>query len=49
MNMNLYGITEKYIEYAKEYDEKYKIGRIISQEKGLYRMICEDGEKLAEI
>lgn len=33
--------------YGEEYGKKYAVGRIIAQEKGLYRLISEHGEQAA--
>lgn len=48
INMKKYGLTNHFEHIAAEYD-KLMISRIIAQEKGLYRIITEQGEKLAEI
>lgn len=48
INMEKYGLTNHFEHIAAKYD-KLMISRIIAQEKGLYRIITEQGEKLAEI
>lgn len=49
VNMTAYGLTDQYAALAKEYLQDYTVGRILSQEKGLYRLIREDGEQSAEV
>lgn len=44
-DMTAYGLHGQY----EIPSEKYKIGRILSQEKGLYCIISENGEQLAEV
>lgn len=46
--MKRYGLTERFATLATMYPE-LSVGRIISQEKGLYQMVSEQGEKLAEV
>ena len=47
-NMKLYGLDDRFRALASMYSD-FVVGRILSQEKGLYRVITEFGEKLAEI
>lgn len=47
--MAAYGWTDQYEACAKDWDAQYTAGRILSQEKGLYRVISEAGEQLAEL
>ena len=49
INLAAYGLTSQYLERAKAYDAQYQAGRILSQEKGLYRLIGADGEQAAEV
>lgn len=49
VNMAAYGLLNQYAALAKEYQENYSVGRILSQEKGLYRLISETGEQTAEV
>ena len=49
VNMALYGLRNQYAAPAKEYPKNDSIGRILSQEKGLYRIISEAGEQTAEV
>lgn len=49
VNMAAYGLTEQYEALANEYQGRYTVGRILSQEKGLYRLISEAGEQPAEV
>lgn len=49
MDMAVYGLTGRHAAAAREYGENYAAGRILSQEKGVYRLICEGGEQLAEV
>lgn len=48
INMAAYGLSGQMEAFAREHKER-TIGRIISQEKGFYRLICEAGERTAEI
>ncbi len=43
-----YGLTERFATLATMYPE-LTVGRIISQDKGLYHMVSEHGTKLAEV
>ena len=47
-NMKHYGLDDRFRALASMYSD-FVVGRILSQEKGLYRVITEFGEKLAEI
>ena len=49
VDMAAYGLLGQYAEAAQACDEGFVIGRILSQEKGLYRLVSERGEQLAEI
>lgn len=49
INMAAYGLKDQHAVTAQECNKNYKVGRILSQEKGLYRVISEAGEQLAEI
>lgn len=46
--MKRYGLTERFATLATMYPELY-VGRVTSQEKGIYRIVSEQGEKLAKI
>ncbi|WKY48405.1 ribosome small subunit-dependent GTPase A [Eubacteriaceae bacterium ES3] len=46
--MQKYGMTEKFSSEAKKYPELFP-GRVLSQSKGIYRVITEQGELFAEI
>ena len=48
MDMNQYGFSDRFQALAGMYPE-YTVGRIISQEKGLYQLVTNQGEKLAEV
>ena len=48
-DMAAYGLLGQYAEAAQACDEGFVIGRILSQEKGLYRLVSEEGEQLAEV
>lgn len=48
IDMRKYGLTEQFQTLAKEFEE-LTVARVLSQEKGLYRIVTEKGEKLAEI
>lgn len=47
INMAAFGLSDQFATLAKEYAD-LTVGRILSQEKGLYRVISEHGEQLAE-
>lgn len=49
VDMSAYGLLGQYAEAAQACDEGFFIGRILSQEKGLYRLVSEEGEQLAEV
>ena len=49
VNMAAYGLTNQYAALTRECGEDRMVGRILSQEKGIYRLICEEGEQLAEV
>lgn len=49
VDMAAYGLLGQYAEAAQACDEGFVIGRILSQEKGLYRLVSEGGEQLAEV
>lgn len=44
-----FGLTNRYAALAKKYKGEYVAGRILLQEKGLYRLISEKGEQSAVI
>ncbi len=46
--MKKYGLTDRFAALATMYPE-YTVGRILSQEKGIYQMVSTYGEKLAEV
>lgn len=46
-DMTKYGLTDRWTQLAAEYPNLV-VGRILAQEKGLYRVIHEHGEQLAE-
>lgn len=49
MNMlDIYGVNDRYINEAKMY-ENLKLARVTAQYKGLYKIVTENGEGLAEI
>lgn len=48
INMKNYGLSEKFMNESTMY-ENLTIGRITSQDKGLYKVITENGEKKAQI
>ena len=47
INMAEFGLLNQYAAFAEEYKREYIVGRILSQEKGLYRLISEKGEQSA--
>ena len=47
-NLKQYGLTDRVLTLASMYPE-LTVGRIVSQEKGLYRIATSNGEKLAEV
>ena len=48
-NMAEYGLVNQFAALAQEYKDQYRTGRVLSQEKGIYRIVSEDGEQLAEV
>lgn len=49
VDMAAYGLLNQYAEAIQAYGENFLVGRILSQEKGLYRLVSEEGEQLAEV
>ena len=49
INMAEFGLPNQYVALAKECKREYVAGRILLQEKGLYRLISEKGEQSAVI
>ena len=47
-NLKQCGLTDRVLTLASMYPE-LTVGRIVSQEKGLYRIATSNGEKLAEV
>ena len=47
-DMKQYGLTDRVLALASMYPE-LTVGRIVSQEKGLYHIVTSKGEKLAEV
>ncbi len=47
-DMKKYGLTERFLNLAREYNG-LTIARVVSQEKGMYRIMCEQGEISAVI
>lgn len=47
--MAVYGLSDPNMVYARDYHVGCTAGRILSQEKGIYRLISEKGEQFAEI
>lgn len=48
-DMSKFGLVNQYEAMAKSNTEGYTAARVLSQEKGLYRIICDKGEYTAEI
>lgn len=48
MNMRKYGFTDKFSALSSTFDGLCA-GRVVSQEKSIYRVVTEKGEKLAEV
>lgn len=46
--MKNYGLSERFINESRLYEE-LKPGRVTSQDKGLYKIVTENGEKRAEV
>lgn len=44
-----YGLSKQHIHIAQQQFKDLSIARIILQEKGLYRLVSENGEKLAKV
>ncbi len=49
INMATFGLLNQYETLVQEYSKNYKVGRILLQEKGLYRLVSESGEQFAEV
>lgn len=49
INMADFGLQGQYTAFIEEDKKEYTVARILSQEKGLYRLISEKGEQFAEI
>ena len=50
INMKQYGMNDRFTVLASMYEEEGLIaGRVISQEKDLYTIMTEQGERLAEV
>ncbi len=49
INMFEYGLINQFSALAQENKDGYSVGRILSQERGVYRLISETGEQLAEV
>ena len=47
VNMAAFGLSDRFTVFANEYPD-LTVGRILTQEKGLYRVISEHGEQFAE-
>lgn len=48
IDMSQYGLNDRFVSEAAEFNN-LRIGRIVSQEKGIYRAVCENGEMIAQI
>ena len=48
MSLADYGYTDRFRVYENQYPE-YIPARVISQERGLYTVVCDRGELIAEI
>lgn len=48
IDMKSYGLNDRFINESNMY-ENLKVGRVTSQDKGLYKVVTENGEKKAEI
>ena len=46
--MKKYGLTDRFIALSTMY-EGFSVGRVVSQEKGLYKIVTENSEKPAEV
>ncbi|MGM9551510.1 MAG: ribosome small subunit-dependent GTPase A [Clostridia bacterium] len=49
INMASFGLLNQYDELMQKYNDNYVIGRILAQEKDMYRLICEKGEQSAKV
>lgn len=49
VDMAVFGLLNQYESVVREYDASYTVGRILSREKGVYRLVSEAGEQCAEI
>lgn len=49
VNMAAYGLRNQYAALTQEYRPDFAVGRILSQEKGIYHLISEAGEQFAEV
>lgn len=49
IDMAAFGLLNQYTALRQKYNENYTIGRILLQEKGIYRVISETGEQFAEV
>lgn len=47
-NMKKYGLADRFNALSTMY-ETLSVGRVVSQEKGLYKIVTENGEQLAEV
>lgn len=47
-DLKQYGLTDRVMVLASMYPE-LTVGRIVSQEKGMYRIATSNGKKLAEV
>ena len=47
INIAVFGLSDRFAVLSKEYPD-LTVGRVLSQEKGLYRVISEHGEQFAE-
>ena len=48
IDMRIYGLSDYFVNMSEAFEE-LTVSRIISQEKGLYRIVAKQGEKLAEV
>lgn len=48
MKLEQWGASEKYYNIAAEYPE-YQLGRVVSQEKDLFRVVTDEGEGLSQM
>jgi len=47
--MKQYGLNDRFLALAAAYDDSLILARVVSQEKGIYRVVCENGELYAEV